>query len=107
MHLSLLLLSFLPSLAWAAPQVTLGSTTINGLAELSEDFFGGIPYAQPPTGANRFKPPVVLSTLPGASFDATKYGAACIQAPVSNVPFIIAVDLTVIRSLGLGCPRTA
>jgi carboxylesterase type B len=70
----------------AAPQVTIGATTINGVASFNEDLFAGIPFAQPPTGANRFKPPVVLSSLPPGAFDGTKFGAECLQSPV--IPYM-------------------
>jgi acetylcholinesterase len=72
------------SLSNATPQVTVGSTVISGVTQLNQDFFGGIPYAQPPTGANRFMPPVLLSSLPAGNFDATQYGSACLQNPVNK-----------------------
>ena len=77
-----LLYALLPLLSNATPQVTLGGTTINGIELFGQDFFGGIPYAQPPTTTNRFKPPVLLSTLSGLAFDASNYGAPCLQNPV-------------------------
>ena len=73
----------LPLLSNAIPQVILGSTTINGVEDFNEDFFGGIPFAQPATGTNRFKPPVLLSSLPQSTFDATQYGPPCLQNPVN------------------------
>jgi acetylcholinesterase len=82
--LPFLLHVLLPSLSYAIPQVTFGLTTINGVQYFNEDFFGGIPFAQPPTGGNRFNPPILLSSLPSGSFDATKYGASCLQASVNR-----------------------
>jgi acetylcholinesterase len=73
---------FLP-LSQANPQVTIGATIITGITEYNQDFFGGIPFADPPTGSNRFKPPVLLSSLPAGSFDATQYGSECLQNPVN------------------------
>ncbi|XP_023238926.1 carboxylesterase 5A-like [Centruroides sculpturatus] len=44
----------------------------------------GIPYAQSPTGANRFKPPKHLpASAASLRFDATDFGPACYQPPHS------------------------
>jgi carboxylesterase type B len=43
--------------------------------------FRGIPYAEPPTGDRRFKPPVEKAAFK-TSFNATKFGDACMQNPV-------------------------
>lgn len=42
--------------------------------------FRGIPYAMPPTGARRWRPPVPISHWEGVR-DATRPGPACIQPP--------------------------
>ncbi|KAI0754455.1 extracellular triacylglycerol lipase precursor [Daedaleopsis nitida] len=72
------------------PQVNLGSTTLVGKSQKSTlgvdvDFFGGIPYAEPPLGDLRFAPPVLKDTLPAGSFDAASYGPPCIQYSVDGV----------------------
>jgi para-nitrobenzyl esterase len=40
--------------------------------------FKGLPYALPPTGAARWKPPVAMPAWSGVR-DATKFGPACVQ----------------------------
>ncbi|KAG5635942.1 hypothetical protein H0H81_009591 [Sphagnurus paluster] len=82
--LSLLLLS----LGWIAssaavfePKVRLGRCTLVGddIKGLKQEFFGGIPYAEPPVGKLRLKPPVLKTRLEAQSFDARFFGPACLQ----------------------------
>lgn len=64
------------------PQVQLGdSSTITGGSLIGVDFFKGIPFAQPPVGDLRFRPPVKsTASLDGKTF--LQYGSFClIQAP--------------------------
>ncbi|TFK25305.1 triacylglycerol lipase 3 [Coprinopsis marcescibilis] len=78
---SLFYLSHLVLAARAAPEVRLGGTTIIGrdITESNVDFFGGIPFAEPPVGKSRFKSPVLKTNLKGQTFNATEYGFSCIQ----------------------------
>ncbi|TFK25301.1 lipase I [Coprinopsis marcescibilis] len=69
--------------AVASPRVTIGETAIVGrdIKPSNVDFFGGIPFAEPPVGALRFKSPVLKTTLNGSTFDASNYGKSCLQPP--------------------------
>ncbi|KAM0475141.1 hypothetical protein ACHAPX_007275 [Trichoderma viride] len=61
--------------------VTIPSGTIIGSTHEGVESFRGIPYADPPIGNLRFRPPVRLSTHLGV-FDATKKPVACHQGPI-------------------------
>jgi carboxylesterase type B len=58
-----------------------GFGTLHGVVTGNVRFFGGVPYAEPPLGDMRFRPPKLLTELPGsnASFDATEFGVNCLQ----------------------------
>ena len=47
-------------------------TTFVGSSDDGFVEFKGIPYAQPPTGVNRWKPPQLITTYDGAEIDATQ-----------------------------------
>ena len=96
--------------AQLSTQVVLGNTTITGIAtnlgNIGIEFFGGkaylfnlpvawgidlicdsipgIPFAEPPLGALRFYPPVLVGSIPWSTFDATQFGAPCAQLNVSG-----------------------
>jgi len=65
---------------------TTATGPVQGLGEGGLHVFRGIPYAQPPVGSLRWKPPQVLAQWAGVR-DATRFGAACVQ-PVSPTPNI-------------------
>ena len=45
----------------------------------------GIHYAEPPLGDLRFAPPVAMDSLGVATFNATMFGAPCVQPDVRDV----------------------
>ncbi|KAF9254184.1 carotenoid ester lipase precursor [Marasmius fiardii PR-910] len=62
----------------ASPTVSLDSAIANGVIEGQVAKFLGIPYAQPPTGNQRFRPPQPISPYTG-SINATSTKPACPQ----------------------------
>jgi hypothetical protein len=64
-----------------AATVSLHGTRLLGrdIPSLRQEFFAGIPYAQPPVGSLRLRPPVLKRSLKQTAFNATNYGPACIQ----------------------------
>ncbi|KAF9559016.1 alpha/beta-hydrolase [Agrocybe pediades] len=79
--LKLLLLTNLFFNATAVPTVGFGNTTILGasLKPADVEFFGGIPYAEPPVGQLRLRSPVLLDNLPTSFFHAEQFGPSCLQ----------------------------
>lgn len=63
-----------------------------GQFEGSLHVFKGIPYAAPPLGEARWKPPAPLPEWQGAR-RATEFGPSCIQ-PVTRVPNLYTSDIT-------------
>ena len=83
------------ALLWAAlgvsalPHLQLGDTVLIGkqIQSSNVDFFGGIPFAEPPLADLRFSPPRPKYSLsPLKSFDARNYSLPCLQ-PVSRTSF--------------------
>ncbi|EHK40488.1 uncharacterized protein TrAtP1_006592 [Trichoderma atroviride] len=72
--------------------VTIPSGTIIGSVDNGVESFRGIPYADPPIGDLRFKPPVRLSRHLG-EFDATRKPVACHLGPIFG-PFADTEDTT-------------
>ncbi|MGH6649494.1 MAG: carboxylesterase/lipase family protein [Sphingopyxis sp.] len=66
-----------PAIA-AAPVVDTPAGSVEGKAVGKLRVFKGIPFAQPPVGSLRWKPPVALPAWPGVR-KAQSFGAACIQ----------------------------
>lgn len=81
--LSILLFQFLPLLVASAssPVISVKNGTLQGVhsSEWGQDFFLGIPYAQPPLGDLRFRWPQSLNTSYNSTLDATRYGYSCYQ----------------------------
>lgn len=70
------LLSGAPALA--QPRVTAPVGAVEGVQQGGVRIFRGIPYAQPPIGALRWKPPVAAPDWQGVR-KATAFGPACVQ----------------------------
>ena len=65
------------------PIVKAPAGTVQGTVDQGMRVFPGIPYAQPPVGDLRWRPPVPLAPWNGVR-PATDFGAACFQ-PVSKI----------------------
>lgn len=67
------------SAAPSDPQlVSTGNGTVRGVVAPDHRFFGGLPYAAPPTGPLRFEPPAPAAPWDGVR-KATRVGPRCIQ----------------------------
>ncbi|TEB32785.1 extracellular triacylglycerol lipase precursor [Coprinellus micaceus] len=66
--------------ALAIPQVKLGQTTLNG-RDVSDkvEFYGGIPFAEPPLGSLRLSKPVLKTRIDAKIFNASAFGKTCTQ----------------------------
>lgn len=79
-YLALILLLLLADPSEAAPVVTIDSGNVEGAADNGVNVFKGIPYAAPPMGDLRWRPPHPAAKWQG-TLDATDYGPACPQPP--------------------------
>lgn len=62
--------------------------TLQGHRDSTTFRFYGIPYAEPPVGANRFAAPKPLRNQDsGTLVDANKFGHVCTQLPIMNATF--------------------
>ncbi|PNS20017.1 Secreted lipase [Sphaceloma murrayae] len=73
------------------PSVKVANGTIVGTTANGIDSFRGIPFAEPPLGPLRLKPPLPYNRqYPGGTFQATQAGAACpqfaLQTNTSSLP---------------------
>lgn len=67
-----------PALARPAPVVQAPAGAVRGEAAGDLDVFRGLPFAAPPLGPLRWKPPARLAPWPGVR-EATAFGPACLQ----------------------------
>lgn len=61
-------------------RLEVGAGVLVGRREGPVHVFRGIPYAAPPIGARRFRPPRP-APVPDGTVDARRFGPACLQAP--------------------------
>ena len=93
----------------SSPLVRAPAGTIAGIAQDGLHVFKGIPYAFPPVGARRWRPPVALPVHEGV-FEAFAFGAAAIQTR-TRPGSIYAVEMLRVGedclSLNIWAPRDA
>lgn len=80
----ILLLLLLTTVAWS-DQVRLDSGEIRGLETRGVSSYRGIPFAAPPVGELRFKPPQPVVAWSGVR-DCTRSGPACLQPDTNLIP---------------------
>ena len=75
-----------PASGGANPIVRIDDGLIRGASATGVNSFRGLPYAAPPTGKLRWRPPQPASSWSGVR-DATQFGPSCPQSTVNN-PFL-------------------
>ena len=65
------------------PVVTIDTGAVRGLAANGGYEFRGLPYAAPPTGALRWRPPQPAASWKGVR-DATTFAPSCPQVPTAD-----------------------
>jgi para-nitrobenzyl esterase len=75
-----------PASGGANPVVRIDGGLIRGVDAAGVNSFRGLPYAAPPTGNLRWRPPQPASSWSGVR-DATQFGPGCPQSTVNN-PFL-------------------
>lgn len=73
-----MLMSATAAVGQERPTVKIASGAVQGASEPGVQVFRGIPYAAPPVGDLRWRPPAPVAAWSGTR-DASRYGAACMQ----------------------------
>ena len=110
LHVALILTALAAGPVVAAePVVDAPAGVLQGASDRGVRVFRGVPYAQPPLGERRWRPPGALPRWDGVR-DASKFGAACMQ-PKPRAASIYAWALPAMSedclSLSIWAPDTA
>lgn len=79
-------LAYSPRTAFAARAIVTDQGPLKGLAVPGENEYLGIPYARPPVGSLRWRPPQPPARFKGV-FQAIRFGNSCTQPDSSGVTF--------------------
>src|SRR5580700_3052867 len=79
--------STLTALAQPMPTVDTAGGAVRGYLAAPGAVFKGIPFAEPPVGALRWREPQPVKPWRGVR-DATRYSAACVQNPIGTAAFL-------------------
>nr|OQO23396.1 hypothetical protein B0A51_08947 [Rachicladosporium sp. CCFEE 5018] len=87
-----------------APSASIKNGTVTGLhsSTYNQDYFLGVPYAQPPTGENRFRIPQSINASYG-TYAATEYAPSCVGYGGDELTYPLSEDclyLNVVRPSG-------
>ena len=108
-HLAFALAMVAPGAALAADVVEAPAGNLRGSEDRGVRIFKGIPYAAPPVGERRWRPPAEPAAWDGVR-EATKFGAACMQ-PKPRAASIYAGDMPAMSedclSLNIWAPKDA
>ena len=77
--------------SYGTPSVTVKNGTLSGVhkSNYGQDYFLGIPFAQPPVEQLRFRNPQSINTTYDGVYEATEYAPECYGYGVSSVSWLI------------------
>lgn len=78
----------------STPTVTIKNGTISGeyKAAYNQDYFLGVPFAQPPVGELRFRNPQSINTTYGSTLEATSYAPECVGYGGDQINYPVSED---------------
>lgn len=76
------------------PSATISNGTVTGLhsSTYNQDFFLGVPFAQPPVGELRFTIPQSLNTTYNSTLEATAYAPECVGYGGDQIGYPVSED---------------
>ncbi|KAK5110354.1 hypothetical protein LTR62_006062 [Meristemomyces frigidus] len=94
-----------PPSSSGVPTVQVKNGTISGVhsSAYNEDFFLGVPFAQPPVGELRFRNPQSINQTFDGTYEATSYAPSCVGYGGDDIGYPLSEDclyLNVIRPSG-------
>lgn len=83
-----------PSYGSGTPTVTIKNGTISGVhqATYNQDYFLGVPFAQPPVSELRFRNPQSINTTYNSTLEATEYAPECVGYGGDQIGYPVSED---------------